>query len=169
MHSVTAYYVIIALLYTDFRATEIDGHCDPYNTHEREGHDLVWGQWVEMWKEKEVASDNATSLTHFWIENLMTWCSHLNFVRSHEGHEFDARKWHPTPSCYHLRQLVQSVALLHWSKSKSKLLYDWRSVSPYVLVSGPWPDFTFPFLLPENCIVLRLGAPSLTRGRVCNL
>jgi hypothetical protein len=31
---------------------------------------------------------------------------------------------------------------------------------------GPWPDFTFSFLLSENCIVLRLGAPSLTRGRV---
>jgi hypothetical protein len=43
-------------------------------------------------------------------------------------------------------------------KSKSKLLYDWRSVSQYVLVSaplwGPWPDFTFSFLLPENCLVL---------------
>jgi hypothetical protein len=27
----------------------------------------------------------------------------------------------------------------------------------------------FPFVLPENCFALRLGAPSLTRGRVCNL
>jgi hypothetical protein len=30
---------------------------------------------------------------------------------------------------------------------------------------GPWPDFSFSFLLPDNCFALRLGAPSLTRGR----
>jgi hypothetical protein len=34
---------------------------------------------------------------------------------------------------------------------------------------GAWPDFSFSFLLPNNCFALRLGAPSLTRGRVCNL
>jgi hypothetical protein len=34
---------------------------------------------------------------------------------------------------------------------------------------GPWSDFTFFFLLPEICFALRLGAPSLARGRVCNL
>jgi hypothetical protein len=34
---------------------------------------------------------------------------------------------------------------------------------------GPWPDFSFSFLLPDDCFALRLGAPSLTRGRVCNL
>jgi hypothetical protein len=34
---------------------------------------------------------------------------------------------------------------------------------------GPWPDFTFCFLFPEICFPLRLGAPCLTRGRVCNL
>jgi hypothetical protein len=34
---------------------------------------------------------------------------------------------------------------------------------------GAWPHFSFPFLLPENCFALRLGAPSLMRGRVCNL
>jgi hypothetical protein len=31
---------------------------------------------------------------------------------------------------------------------------------------GPWPGFSFSFLLLENCFTLRLGAPSLTRGRV---
>jgi hypothetical protein len=47
--------------------------------------------------------------------------------------------------------------------SKAKLLYDWRSISmswcraPH---QGPWPDFTFSFLLSENCIALRLGVPS---------
>jgi hypothetical protein len=34
---------------------------------------------------------------------------------------------------------------------------------------GPWPDFTFSFLLPENCFALRPGAPSLAIGWVCNL
>jgi hypothetical protein len=35
------------------------------------------------------------------------------------------------------------------SESESELLYDWRSVSQFILVSGtlwgPWPDFTFSF------------------------
>jgi hypothetical protein len=30
-------------------------------------------------------------------------------------------------------------------------------------------DFAFSFLLSENCIAFRLGAPSLTRGQVCYL
>jgi hypothetical protein len=30
---------------------------------------------------------------------------------------------------------------------------------------GPWPDFTFSFLLKKNCFALRFGKPSLTRGR----
>jgi hypothetical protein len=34
---------------------------------------------------------------------------------------------------------------------------------------GPWPDFSFSFLLPDNWFALRFGALSLTRGRVCNL
>jgi hypothetical protein len=32
-----------------------------------------------------------------------------------------------------------------------------------------WPDFSFSFLLLDNCFALRLRAPCLTRGRVCNL
>jgi hypothetical protein len=32
----------------------------------------------------------------------------------------------------------------------------------------PWLDFSFSFRLPDNCFALRLGAPSLTIGRVCN-
>jgi hypothetical protein len=31
---------------------------------------------------------------------------------------------------------------------------------------GPWADFSFSFLLPDNCFALRLGVPSLTRGRL---
>jgi hypothetical protein len=33
----------------------------------------------------------------------------------------------------------------------------------------PGVDFTVSFLLQENYFALRLGAPFLTRGRVCNL
>jgi hypothetical protein len=36
-------------------------------------------------------------------------------------------------------------------------------------VWDPWPDFSFSFLLPDNCCAFGHGAPSLTRGRVCNL
>jgi hypothetical protein len=47
------------------------------------------------------------------------------------------------------------------------------TASQNVLVSdtplGPMARFSFSFLLPENCFALHLGAPSLTRGRVCNL
>jgi hypothetical protein len=32
----------------------------------------------------------------------------------------------------------------------------------------PGPDFSFSFILPENCFALRLGAPTLMRERVCN-
>jgi hypothetical protein len=50
---------------------------------------------------------------------------------------------------------------------------DRRSVGLSVLVSGtplgPMTRFSFSFPLPDNCFALRLGAPSLTRGRVCNL
>jgi hypothetical protein len=50
---------------------------------------------------------------------------------------------------------------------------DRRSVGVPVLVSGiplePMTTFVFFFLLPDNCFALRLGAPSLTRGRVYNL
>jgi hypothetical protein len=57
----------------------------------------------------------------------------------------------------------------HQSKSKSKSLCDWRSVSQYVLVSSPNlghlnRDFFF------DCFSLVIfGAPSLTRGRVCHV
>jgi hypothetical protein len=36
-------------------------------------------------------------------------------------------------------------------------------------LSGPRPDFSFSFLLPDDCFALRLGVASLTRGRVSNL
>jgi hypothetical protein len=48
----------------------------------------------------------------------------------------------------------------------------WPMVNPswcQASLWGPWPDFPFSFLLPESWFTLRLGAPSLTRGRVCNL
>jgi hypothetical protein len=52
---------------------------------------------------------------------------------------------------------------------KSKSHCDWRSVSQYVLVSNPiwglWPDIYYCLTVT----VLFLGAPSLTRGRVCGL
>jgi hypothetical protein len=141
-----------------------------------------------------------------------------------------------TFSSYLILGFVQephSYIKTHLWRLKSKLLYDWRSVSQsvsqYVLVSsslvglatryyvlseccclkfavlflwgtlsdektglqswsyfrtdsqsismswcqaplwGPWPDFTFSFLLLENCFALCLGVPSLMRGKVCNL
>jgi hypothetical protein len=47
------------------------------------------------------------------------------------------------------------------------------SYSLYLGVGHPFGThdqiLRFSFLLPENCFALRLGAPSLTRGQVCNL
>jgi hypothetical protein len=54
-------------------------------------------------------------------------------------------------------------------QSESELLYNWRSVSQYVLVSSPiwdsWPEIIF-FL---NYSLVLFGAPSLTRGATCRL
>jgi hypothetical protein len=58
------------------------------------------------------------------------------------------------------------------NRSQSCFMTDGQSVSMYWCRAPLWdpcPDFTFSFLLPENCLALRLGAPSPTRGRVCNL
>jgi hypothetical protein len=48
-----------------------------------------------------------------------------------------------------------------------------QSVSQYALVSGtplgPMTRFYFFLPFPQNCFAVRLGAPSLTRERVCNL
>jgi hypothetical protein len=57
-----------------------------------------------------------------------------------------------------------------WSKSKQNLLYDWRSVDQYVLVSSPlwdlWPDITlFRKLAVWTLRSCYCGAPSLTRGK----
>jgi hypothetical protein len=58
----------------------------------------------------------------------------------------------------------------HQSESESELHYNWQSVSQYVLVSSPiWefrPEIYFFFWKSLSC---HLGAPSLTRGRVCPL
>jgi hypothetical protein len=65
------------------------------------------------------------------------------------------------------QQLIWTV---YWVEMSRRC--DRRSVSQSwcrAPLCGPWPDFIFSFLLPENCFALRLGAPSLTRGRVCNL
>jgi hypothetical protein len=43
------------------------------------------------------------------------------------------------------------------------------TVSESVCLGVGHPDFTYSFLLLENSFALRLGAPSLTRGRVCHL
>jgi hypothetical protein len=61
-----------------------------------------------------------------------------------------------------------------WYKSKSKLSYDQRSVGQSVLVSGhhqgPWPIFLSPWnVFFRQLRVSYFVAPSLMRGRVCNL
>jgi hypothetical protein len=54
---------------------------------------------------------------------------------------------------------------------KSKSRYDWQSVGQFVLVSWPswsrWPDVTF--ICVTITFYFSCRAPSLTRGRVCNL
>jgi hypothetical protein len=64
---------------------------------------------------------------------------------------------------------MRQVARQNKPESESELLYNWRSVSQYVLVSSPiwdfWPEIFF-FL---KSLSSHLGAPSLTRGRVCHL
>jgi hypothetical protein len=56
------------------------------------------------------------------------------------------------------------------TESESELLYNWRSVSQYVLVSSPiwdfWPEI---FFFSESYSLVLIGAPSLTRGRVYHL
>jgi hypothetical protein len=58
-------------------------------------------------------------------------------------------------------------------KSKSKLSYDRRSVGQSVLVSGhhqgPWPIFLLLDIFFGQLQICYFVAPSLTRGRVCNL
>jgi hypothetical protein len=58
------------------------------------------------------------------------------------------------------------------SESESESLYNWRSISQYVLVSSPiwdfWPEICILFFFLNYSLVL-FGAPSLTRGRVCHL
>jgi hypothetical protein len=73
-------------------------------------------------------------------------------------------------SCVHMKEVIRRVLLSTAPpESESELLYNWRSVSQYVLVSSPsrdfWPEIFFSKLL----FWLFFGAPSLTRGRVCHL
>jgi hypothetical protein len=59
------------------------------------------------------------------------------------------------------------------SESESELLYNWRSVSQYVLVSSPiwdfWPGIFYLFIFFLSYSLVLFGAPSLTRGRVRHL
>jgi hypothetical protein len=43
------------------------------------------------------------------------------------------------------------------------------TVGQSVIMSWCGQILVFPFLLQENCFAVRLGAPSLMRGRVCTL
>jgi hypothetical protein len=66
------------------------------------------------------------------------------------------------------------IYLFHIWMSKPKLLYDWRSVNQYVLVTSPlWdlrPDITsFQMVAVWNLLYCLCGAASLTRGQVCSL
>jgi hypothetical protein len=73
--------------------------------------------------------------------------------------------------CKHSIQIQECI------KSKSKLLYDWQSVSQSVSMSwyrAPLWDLLLDIISCRNVAVRNLrsciyGAPSLTRGRVCNL
>jgi hypothetical protein len=71
----------------------------------------------------------------------------------------------------------KSIAILgdlHSKESKSKLLYDWRSVGQYVLVSNPLWDLWTDIASCRKVAVWKLrscfcGATSLTRGLVFGL
>jgi hypothetical protein len=58
----------------------------------------------------------------------------------------------------------------HWSRRRNYFTTNGQSVSQYVLVASPlWDLWTVGTLLSESCGLLYVGAPSVTRGRVCNL
>jgi hypothetical protein len=65
------------------------------------------------------------------------------------------------------------LALMDMIKLKLKLIYDGQSVDQSVLVSstllGPLTNFSFSLKFPSDICVFHFVAPSLTRGRVCNL
>jgi hypothetical protein len=73
------------------------------------------------------------------------------------------------------KNIILNKKLWEVKSSQVKLLYNWRSVSQYVLVLSPiwdfWPEifFLFLFFLFESYSLVLFGAPSLTRGRVCHL
>jgi hypothetical protein len=71
-------------------------------------------------------------------------------------------------------ELRRVISFLMVGICRSSWCCDRRSVDLSVLVSGtplgPMTRFYFfHFIFPENCFALRFGAPSLTRGRVCNV
>jgi hypothetical protein len=63
----------------------------------------------------------------------------------------------------------KSASSLVWPQSESELLYNWRSVSQYVLVSCPIWDFWPEIFFFESYSIVLFGASSLTSGRVCHL
>jgi hypothetical protein len=72
-----------------------------------------------------------------------------------------------------MNKLWRLNAMLYYpSKSKSKLLYDWQSVCMYWYRVPLWdlrPDIISCRNVVWNLRSCIYGAPSLTRGRVCNL
>jgi hypothetical protein len=52
---------------------------------------------------------------------------------------------------------------------KSKLLYDWCSVSEYVLISSTLLGLSTRYYFLSECCCLKFAVVFLTRGRVCNL
>jgi hypothetical protein len=63
--------------------------------------------------------------------------------------------------------------MIKYDEIKMKLIYDRQSVGQSVLVSGahlgPVTNFSFSLKFPSAICVCYFVAPSLTRGRACNL
>jgi hypothetical protein len=119
---------------------------------------------------KHVADNFSKIVSNYWNSvalngNPWTW--------SNTRKRMQTTKFRPLKPGIHLNNMTEVLGRTHRQlKLKSKLLYDSRSVSMCSCRAplwGSWPNFTLFFLLPENCFALCLGAPSLTRERVCNL
>jgi hypothetical protein len=116
----------------------------------------VWRLWVSWcW---------APSLTRGWACNLLV--QFLLGLATVITLGSKSRRTHHHMLLSHLRLLQHGSQSR--SRSRSYFTTDGQSWCRAPLW-GPWPDFTFSFLLPENCFALRLQKPSLTIGQVCNL
>jgi hypothetical protein len=110
------------------------------------------------------------------------WCSRtlIQLICIHMSYTYEVHETKRTQDMIIPKIFVKHIPVLNCDENSSynylavelSWCCDRQSVGLSALVSvtplGPMTRFFFFLLLPENCFV-HLGAPSLTRGQVCNL